>query len=986
MIKLPWISLFLLISFSLLAQDPFYIRYDAENGLPSSQVYDLQFDKNGILWIATDRGVCTYDGYDFKTFTTSEGLSHNTNFIISQDNNDDLWFAAIDGSLSKYSDKGFQQPLVNEALRSLSPGNWIGQILFDEANNLCFALNEKSNSKKQVNKEYLFYQIPPTADTLLEISILPEKRKEKKRWYTKSFGNEKLIFDTKYEDFIATLHLEETGEDIILSVNPLKNRAFYKYRILKRKGEAIEILYETLDVIDDIYLDHEGNIMVCTEKGVLVLDSKNPRDKPNKFFSQFFITSVAQDANCHFWFSTLNNGILFVPTLDFQGLFGNDFPENFGDIESVEVFNNFLLLGSSTGGILQVDTALAYKYLLENDNSRAITNINSKANVAYTSYSFKIQQDKNGLNATQQHWIWTPSRIVKELNNGILFAGRSSFLIFDKNREVIFNSGKVEKPFRKRINCVEHDSLGNIFIGTSVGLYRIREDQYQPYDDLTLKNPILKTAISEVKNVTGETQWICTIGNGLLFQTPDTIFQVSTVDGLASNLVNSILVFNDTTAWVGTNRGLSKLIYKYDNNNFEIVSVTTLNATIGLPSNNILDIARWNNQLWINTGKGLYFFDPKTIQPCLSQTPISMTNVLVNNETVKPIPKLVLDHTQNNISFEFKGISYSKPSNQKFYRYRFYRKGSHSDWKYSNERRLLLPNLVPGDYIFQAGAINVDGSWSENSLEQKIKIRPPITQRIWFRIFSFLALIFILGFWFYRWNKRRKQHENQERLVREAEMRIKNAELGMLRKQMNPHFIFNALNSIQNYIFDNNISKANYYLSSFSKLMRSSIQMSKLGNITLKEEISFLKTYLELEQLRFPDLFDYEIDVVQEISIYHYQIPPLLIQPLLENAIKHGFNGIKYKGKLSLNIYLPEKEIPVYHIVIQDNGIGLSGNQHGKMKTSDHQSVSLDIMKERINILNHQFGKPIASFKIEEIPPQKGTKVTLIIPVNMISL
>lgn len=204
-----------------------------------------------------------------------------------------------------------------------------------------------------------------------------------------------------------------------------------------------------------------------------------------------------------------------------------------------------------------------------------------------------------------------------------------------------------------------------------------------------------------------------------------------------------------------------------------------------------------------------------------------------------------------------------------------------------------------------------------------------------------------------------------------------------LRGQMNPHFIFNALNSVNNFIASNDERSANKYLSEFSRLMRQVLDQSKAELISLEAELEVLRRYLELEHLRFPGLFEYQIEVEESMQTDRQFLPPMLIQPFLENAIWHG---LRYRqkdgGKLQLSIRNGSGKLT---IEILDNGIGREKSKALKTQNQKrYKSTAMKNIEERMTLLSEEYK---ASFEIaienaesdEEYP---GTKVTLIIPVN----
>ena len=195
----------------------------------------------------------------------------------------------------------------------------------------------------------------------------------------------------------------------------------------------------------------------------------------------------------------------------------------------------------------------------------------------------------------------------------------------------------------------------------------------------------------------------------------------------------------------------------------------------------------------------------------------------------------------------------------------------------------------------------------------------------------------------------------------------------LLRSQMNPHFIFNALTSIQSYMFEKDSKKAAIYLSAFSKLTRSILESSRYDYVTLQEDYEINVNYLKIQQMRHNYLFDYSINIDENIDPDSVQIAPMLIQPFLENSIKHGFKDIDYKGHLEI-IY--KKLGDTIEITIQDNGKGVTNDKkHG------HKSHALSITKERLSILNKR-SKDKISFKVEHTN-EKGYKVVFNVPLKV---
>lgn len=212
-------------------------------------------------------------------------------------------------------------------------------------------------------------------------------------------------------------------------------------------------------------------------------------------------------------------------------------------------------------------------------------------------------------------------------------------------------------------------------------------------------------------------------------------------------------------------------------------------------------------------------------------------------------------------------------------------------------------------------------------------------------------------------------------------IKTKNKEIALqsLRREMNPHFIFNSLNSVNQFISQNKELEANKYLTSYSNLMRNMMENSNKDFVTLSNEIEQLKKYLDLEHLRFQDKFDYQIIADENLDIETTFVPNMIIQPHLENAIWHGLRYRETKGKLLLRFTLKKGKIGV---IIDDDGIGLTKSQELKTRNQKvHQSRGLTNTKERITLLNELYKTNISFNVSEKITPETGTIVEINFPL-----
>ena len=244
-----------------------------------------------------------------------------------------------------------------------------------------------------------------------------------------------------------------------------------------------------------------------------------------------------------------------------------------------------------------------------------------------------------------------------------------------------------------------------------------------------------------------------------------------------------------------------------------------------------------------------------------------------------------------------------------------YRLDSTTQWRLTNNKNVQLAALSAGDYFFEVQAQNEDGEWSP-SLTIAFKILPHWYDAWLFRGFL-LLLALASGFLFYKSRIRSLQKEHA------IALQINDLERSALATQMNPHFIFNCLNSIQLLIQRGAKEEAMSYLSRFAKMVRFTLESTRRGKVTIDEEIQALTNYLTLEKLRFKDDLEFSVHTHDDMDSFSAEIPAMLIQPFVENALKHGFESMDKTAKIDVCFDVQDDFL---HVEVRDNGKGFAKN------------------------------------------------------------
>jgi two-component sensor histidine kinase len=383
-------------------------------------------------------------------------------------------------------------------------------------------------------------------------------------------------------------------------------------------------------------------------------------------------------------------------------------------------------------------------------------------------------------------------------------------------------------------------------------------------------------------------------------------------------------------------------------------------------------------------------FHPDSIKKNLFIPPAVLRKITIFDQPLKldsslaNLKSLHLSYKQNFVSFEFAALSYDHPEKNQYacqligFDKKMVQLGTNHSISYTN--------VPPASYTLKVKVANNDGVWNEEGYELKLIIVPPFWATWWFRsilVAAFIGAVFL--FFKLRENRIKKEQLRQTAINKEiAEIRM-----SALRAQMNPHFIFNSLNSIQHLISIREKEEAVSYLSKFSKLIRQILENSRENTVSISSELELLELYIQLEQLRFNHKFDYYVSVDKKIDIENVEMPPLLIQPYVENAIVHGLVNKDGRGELWLSM---ERNNGLLVCKIEDNGIGRAkAIEIEQKKALRHKSLGIKLTNERISTLStlmeHKTAVLIEDLYEEDQgrdgkPQPKGTRVTITFPVK----
>ncbi len=441
--------------------------------------------------------------------------------------------------------------------------------------------------------------------------------------------------------------------------------------------------------------------------------------------------------------------------------------------------------------------------------------------------------------------------------------------------------------------------------------------------------------------------WIGLFDGGMLCYRNNNITSNSTISYLGSNSITSIVEDLSNNLWVGTlGNGVFYLpaqqSIKYKAPLLFSDTSNIIEQKVGIKSDGLSDVSNSSELRVISTQSNIYDSIPPSIY---------ISNLQIMNRDTSIQKSFALSYNQNFLKINYIGFSYKDPET---IQYKYVMLGLDKDWTYTYNNTVQYTTLPPGEYKFVVRSMNKKGIWSESDASVTFRISPPFWETWWFLALTMLSVLLFSGLIIFLWIRNIKIKEQAKS---EINRKIATIELQALRAQMNPHFMFNTMSSIQHYITTNETESALRYLSKFSKLMRKILDNSKTPTISVKDEIETLELYLTLESLRFRDKLNYTVEVDKSIDHNYDEIPAMLIQPYIENAIVHGINHKKTAGTISISL---TRENQFIKCTITDDGIGRKAAEKiNHSKNKKHTSAGMSITKERLAILNEAQGSSL---------------------------
>ncbi len=1026
---------FLALSGQLHAQenDLKFEHFSIEDGLSHSKVNCIFQDNRGFLWLGTNEGLNKFDGYEFTVYrwkpNDPQGLSAQLIRAVLQDSKGNFWIGTEGGGINLFGRdaESFRHFTVDSSSEIRISGQDVNSIIEDRQGNLWLGTSNGLDHFDLQNKKVTNY-FPPFLDRAPQrakiVNVVYEDGQNNLWVGTLSSGL--WLYDRERKTFTCYLHdasdPHSLGDNDVRSIHEdargnlwigttfgglnlfdRQKKTFRRFFLEKNDAEGA-----TIRAILD---SGAGTLWIGDRSGLYQFDTQTHRfihyqqDPDNPYsLSHNSVQCIFKDAKGDLWIGT-RDGLNFINTdksnfMHYQAKAGDrHFLNNKVVYAILEDRQGNLWFGTEEGGLNFLDrkTGLFAYYEHASKNSHSLSVDNVKALVEDRDGNLWVGTFQGGLNFFERrsqrffcylnqpndHTSLAGNEVMALLldNEGELWAGtfENGLDRWDKkNRRFVHFFDEISAPGYRMITALMQDRQGKIWIGSNrgrLGCWDKKKREFKHYQ-LPINN-IITIEIRPIFEDEAGNLWIGTTGGGLFFfdRREETFKSFTMQDGLPSNVIYGILPDEQKHLWLSSTNGLIKF-------NPQTGDSKTYFKENGLQSDQFCYNAYLKNrdgEMFFGGINGVTAFYPENIRENNYVPPVVITSLNIFNKPVEingqdgilqksitATDEISLSYRHSVFSFEFAALNFAI-SAQNQYAYKM--EGFDKDWNLVGNRRFATyTNLNPGAYTFRVKAANNDGLWNEQGAAIRVTITPPFWQTWWFKALG-VALLLLLIKHFY-------DYQVQKRNVIEAKALANLAQLKLLRSQMNPHFLFNAHNSIRSMILIDK-DRAWQMITELSEFFRYTLLNFNKVAASLDEEIKAVDNYLHIEKIRYRDSLEVSFHIDE--AARKCSVPAFLFQPLVENAIKFGMQTSATPLRVEVSIKLDDG---LLSIDVSNTGKLLT-DVEGDGKKEEPHGTSLENLKQRLELMfKDQYGFQLyeedgwahAKIRINYAPGKNGRK------------
>lgn len=925
----------LLIAYSeATAQSTQTINYTTKDGLSSNSVYRTAIDKRGFLWIATENGLARFDGRRFENYTTAKGLTDNEIVDLFIDSSGVIWAIPFRRTPCYYDEKKdrFENEETDKELFRIELANThkahilqYGGMAF--SNNLRHLFIYK-NGHTQEFKQYMPYK-----------TGVVQKIVEYKPGEMILFSEDTIRY---FKNGIITkkipLRMQVIGAEYINNkVYLVQGRSIRVFRVNK-DGSLGAGVQKDFPFDIRIFCNTSKSFAITSFNGyTYLLDTATLSIKDNiPIPIELQVRYVLEDKDGNTWLSTMESGLIKVQRKRISSFSGvKEMEQNFNTLIKTK---DGIIAGTNNGEVYVYDGLYNAKRIQLTDDRnidawvRKIVETPKGIYVSTQTGSFLYNSTMSQRLLTLTGANNKSSKTAVRFNDSILGVGtHAQAFLYNVNTNRLVDS------IPRRIISLAADRNGRVYIGSNDGLYRWDKDSLFSFGK---QQRSFSYRVNTMTFSPDDILWVGLGSDSLLVVKDDKLIASIELGGrIPGNICKSLYCNKPGKLWLGTNKGLNKIDYKLEGDKFTY-SNTYFGVSDGLIGEQVNDITIQNDTVYAATSDGISYL-PANLSLPVADIATFITRVTINGEDEGVKETYSLPYYRNDIGIDFSGIDLT--GFVPLFEYSI----NDGSWQQTTSIRA---KLLPGSYVIKIRAIKRDGTPSPVVANVRFTIKAAFWNTNWFRL-SIVLIIF--GGIIYFLQKRNQQRQRAAVATAITEKKLAELEMQALMSQINPHFVFNSLNSIKGFIYDKDLKQADKYLDKFSDLLRSTLDNAQSSVISLEEEIRYLDTYLQLEMLRFHDKFTYSFALDPALDKKDAFVPAMLLQPYVENSIRHGIRHLE--GRKGIITIAAAKEGDYLVCKIDDNGIGRERAQQLRSeKHIEYQSRGMQLSKRRAELYGIQ--------------------------------
>ncbi|HPT21251.1 MAG TPA: histidine kinase [Bacteroidales bacterium] len=966
-----------------LSQNQYTRNFTIDDGLPSNTIHDIFKDSRGYYWIGTEAGLCKFDGVTFTVYTQRDGLAGNRIWSITEDKEGNLWIACYGNGISRFDGSTFKNysandGLVNDNVIKIKYSGKSNGLLIGTVFGFSFFKNSEFTSFKDTTiTKREFLQVTDFIDcdsTVYLLTFLDNFHFIKFNPCTKDF--QYLPSDHRFHKIsgFSSCSFITSKKDTIIS-NFFSGMKIYN-------GDSIKFI-NGMPLVCDITEEKNGDLWIASWN-----DGEYPcmtwnggiyrlrNDKVESFNKKLGIKTQL----CRCIYYDKDEELLFIGTED-EGLYiykssgieyypVSDFNTKNPVIKDIIIdtkgrkwlsVGDRIIMGEINSGFtvksvrydeLTKKGLKEFSGFFEDDSA----NIWVKSNIGLTKFGI------DGKNSSFDSWTSdeTPFFIESDTIAGLLH-------YYELIKYSIKKDSVIEKiSLRKNVTISSmcnyyHDGNAYWIYNNTDGIFKYESGKLKRFRFPENIKDLSFTALTGDK----KKNLIAGTNSGKIYilrndgESFEVVNQISQEEGIIGSDIRWVLIDNSDRLWFATNKGLNMLeqgdLYNKANNKIRFFNEENgffdkQSFKAQLDSNGFINIISANNFFKINPDE-LVRSTNKIFKIIIKKINVNFSDSKWTDDfhtdpwTGVPESGAELPYDKNTLIFYFHMLQLSEPLKVQ---YSYKLEGLQNEWtQFSPDAKAVFTTLRKGKYTLRIRGRLLSSPDRISEAEYSFRILPPWWSTWWFLIIIIISGVVILWYVSNLYIKAVKKKADINRRIAELKMES-------LKSQMNPHFIFNAFNSIQKYILQKDTKAALDYMSDFASLIRQTLDNSSKESITLDDGYKYLTSYIELEKKRYPD-FDYKFDIDQDLDLRKTTIPPMLIQPFVENAILHGIRPLGKRGMLLLKFKLSGDRSTLI-CTVEDNGIGRAKSAEiNKIKTLLHTPQGTKNILQRVQLLGYSF-------------------------------